>query len=170
MIYVTHDQEEALTLSDRVAVMNGGRIEQLDDPRTIYRAPRTRFVADFIGASSFVEGRVCGSRDDGVEVAIDGAGTIPVCTAAAITVGTRVQLAVRSDRMRLVPESDSPPGPTLAARVVDTAFAGSIEHVTLDLGSARYLTAHLPSGAALQLPPDARVRLYVAPKDWMVLA
>lgn len=170
MIYVTHDQEEALTLSDRVAVMNGGQIEQLDDPRTIYRAPRTRFVADFIGASSFIEGTVTGSRDDGFEVTIDDAGTIPVRAPMAPAAGTRVQLAVRSDRMRLVPESVSALGPTLSARVVDTAFAGSIEHVTLHIGAARHLMAHLPAGVIAELPPDTPVRVYVAPEDWMVLA
>ena len=67
-IFVTHDQEEALTLSDRVAVMNDGRIEQLDTPVEVYERPRTRFVSDFIGVSNFLEGEV--THGDGPAVAV----------------------------------------------------------------------------------------------------
>jgi ABC-type Fe3+/spermidine/putrescine transport system ATPase subunit len=57
-IYVTHDQEEAITLSNRIAVMNGGRLEQQGSPAEVYDRPRTRFVADFIGLTNFIAGRV----------------------------------------------------------------------------------------------------------------
>ncbi len=59
-LYVTHDQAEALAISDRIVVMNGGRIEQIGDPGTIYRAPRSAFVADFLGAANIVEGEASG--------------------------------------------------------------------------------------------------------------
>ncbi len=64
-IYVTHDQSEALALSDRIIVMNGGRIEQMDTPERLYHQPRTRFVADFIGAANVIEGTVEGPGPDG---------------------------------------------------------------------------------------------------------
>jgi ABC-type Fe3+/spermidine/putrescine transport system ATPase subunit len=71
-IFVTHDQGEALAMSDRVAVMNAGRIEQLDTPRAIYNAPRTTFVAQFVGKSNVLEARVSVVQEDAVEVSFAG--------------------------------------------------------------------------------------------------
>src|SRR4030095_3268715 len=66
-VYVTHDQEEALTMSDRIAVMNDGRILQLGTPGEIYERPRTRFVADFIGQTNFLEGAAAGGNGSTVD-------------------------------------------------------------------------------------------------------
>ena len=71
-VYVTHDQSEALALSDRIAVMNGGRIAQLADPHTIYERPGDPFVADFIGSSNFFSGTVAATGDGTVEVGLAG--------------------------------------------------------------------------------------------------
>ena len=67
-VYVTHDQTEAMTMSDRIAVMNGGRIEQLDTPSRIYAAPRSRFVANFVGKVNFLTGRLVGASGEYSEV------------------------------------------------------------------------------------------------------
>src|ERR687891_369577 len=75
-IYVTHDQEEALTMSDRIAVMNRGVVEQLDDPEEIYERPRTRFVADFIGQTNFLEVDVTGWDGLGVDIDLPGSGSL----------------------------------------------------------------------------------------------
>ncbi len=81
-VYVTHDQSEAMVTSDRIVVMNHGRIEQVDDPVTLYNAPRTRFVAGFIGRTNFLDGRIDGDR-----IVFPGftvpAGSAPAATAAA---------------------------------------------------------------------------------------
>jgi spermidine/putrescine transport system ATP-binding protein len=71
-VYVTHDQEEALTMSDRIAVMNNGRIEQIDTPHEIYNRPKTRFVADFIGETNLLKGKLVGKSADQVFVSIEG--------------------------------------------------------------------------------------------------
>src|SRR5918992_1979563 len=75
-VYVTHDQEEALTMSDRIAVMNRGLIEQVGGPETIYERPRTRFVADFIGQTNFLEVEVTGWDGTAVDVELRGSGRL----------------------------------------------------------------------------------------------
>jgi ABC-type Fe3+/spermidine/putrescine transport system ATPase subunit len=169
MVYVTHDQEEALTLSDRVAVMNAGVIEQLDAPQAIYQRPRTRFVADFIGSSSFLEGTVTQARPGAVRVAIPGAGEIAVDTDVAPAVRSRVQLGVRSDRVRVAVSNGAPTEGQLTGTVVDRAFAGAHVHVSVDIGDGRQVTAHLPESPDPAIAPGARVRLQVSAADWMLL-
>ena len=77
-VFVTHDQEEALAVADRIAVMNGGRIEQLTDPTSLYRRPATRFVAGFIGTMSFMEGRVERRADGSGRIYVDGPEPLPI--------------------------------------------------------------------------------------------
>jgi ABC-type Fe3+/spermidine/putrescine transport system ATPase subunit len=101
-VYVTHDQEEALAMSDRVAVMNDGRIEQLGKPREIYDMPATRFVADFIGETNFVthRGQTVALRPERVRISRDGA-TAPDGLSgkvvAAMVIGPAIQCLVRTD-------------------------------------------------------------------------
>jgi putative spermidine/putrescine transport system ATP-binding protein len=165
MIYVTHDQEEALTLSDRIAVMNGGRIEQLDTPEGIYGRPRTRFVADFIGSSSFVEGEVVESRDGEILVRVGTAGHVLV-RHPALAAGTPVQLGIRSDRVHIA--SGPVQVPALSGRVTDRAFAGAVTHLQVDLGESRSVVAHLSEPPA-EAVPGSTVSVSAAPGDWIVL-
>src|SRR5438477_513878 len=99
-VYVTHDQEEALALSDRVAIMNRGRLEQLGTPEEIYGAPRSRFVAEFVGLSNFLEGRVEAVIGAEMTVAV---GTLRVRAVAApgVAPGQRVLLFVRPNEVVL---------------------------------------------------------------------
>jgi spermidine/putrescine transport system ATP-binding protein len=107
-IYVTHDQEEAMTMSDRIAVMNKGRYEQLGDPETLYERPRTRFVAGFLGVSNLLGGEVTSTDgayalvrlSDGVTVRVPG---------SALEGRTRVDIGVRPEKIRMVPRAGSPP-------------------------------------------------------------
>ena len=97
-VFVTHDQAEALGLSDRIAVMNRGRIEQLGAPREIYERPATRFVADFIGASTVLRGRAVAAD----QVALAAAPTLRRGRARALRRrATTVELAIRPERVRL---------------------------------------------------------------------
>jgi putative spermidine/putrescine transport system ATP-binding protein len=171
MIYVTHDQEEALTLSDRIAVMNAGRIEQLDTPEGIYARPRTRFVADFIGASSFLDGVLSGTSGGEHTVEVPGAGhahVSPGSAGSAMARGARVQLGVRADRVRIVPADDA--GATLHGTVVDRVFAGAVHHVIVDMGEGRRVMAHESTAPAAWVRRGARAGVRVAPEDWMLLA
>jgi spermidine/putrescine transport system ATP-binding protein len=97
-VYVTHDQEEALAMSDRVAVMNRGRIEQLGPPREIYDAPASRFVADFIGETNFIsrDGLVVAVRPEQVEVGAAGADGIAGTVVTTMVVGPAIQCLVRT--------------------------------------------------------------------------
>lgn len=95
-VTVTHDQEEALTMSDRIAVMDGGRVLQVDTPEAIYERPATRFVANFIGTSNFLTGTLGGGR-----LGVDGLGNIAVPDGHGHPDGTPVHLAVRPENVRL---------------------------------------------------------------------
>src|SRR5918999_6478813 len=97
-VYVTHDQEEALAMSDRVAVMQGGRIEQLATPREIYDSPQTRFVADFIGETNFIRrnGSVIAVRPEQVRVGRGGEGLVGEVVAAMV-IGPTIQCVVKTD-------------------------------------------------------------------------
>jgi spermidine/putrescine ABC transporter ATP-binding subunit len=96
-VYVTHDQEEALSMSDRVAVMSSGHIEQLDDPRAIYDRPMTPFVAEFIGEMNFFTGEVTAADESSFRVDV-GSGIV-VRGRGKAAVGERITLGVRSERM-----------------------------------------------------------------------
>jgi spermidine/putrescine transport system ATP-binding protein len=100
-VYVTHDQGEALTMSDRIAVMNSGLIEQLGSPREIYERPASRFVAGFIGTSNLIDGRV-GFVDGGVAVLEFGAGErVLVPVTAGVQPGRTLEVSVRPEKIDL---------------------------------------------------------------------
>ncbi len=119
-IYVTHDQEEALTMSDRIAVMYQGRVLQVDQPDALYERPTTRFVADFIGVTNFLEGRVLSSGDGRVAVDVAGVGHIRANPLNDVVPGAMVTLAVRPERIRLA----EPPNPD-----VDNQASGIVDEV-----------------------------------------
>ena len=124
-VFVTHDQEEALTLSDRVAVMHNGVIEQTGAPREIYDRPRNAFVASFLGASNFVEGTVV-ARDASSIVVDTPAGRVSVHGARPI--GERARIAVRPERLRM--QRGDAQG--LPARVRDIVYRGPVTHFYMD--------------------------------------
>jgi iron(III) transport system ATP-binding protein len=99
-VYVTHDQEEALSLSDRVAVMRDGRIQQVADPKTLYERPVNRFVADFVGTNNFVPG-ICRERGAEVSTVETPLGLLRARATPAIAPGTRCLLAVRPENVAL---------------------------------------------------------------------
>src|SRR5260370_18032171 len=121
-VFVTHDQEEALTLSDRVAVMRNGIIEQVGAPREIYDRPVNEFVAGFLGASNFLDGIVI-SRDAGIAQVETASGRVSVVTDSA-TVGAKVRLAVRPERVRM----NAPQAEGVSARIRDLVYRGSLTH------------------------------------------
>ncbi|MGH7536603.1 MAG: ABC transporter ATP-binding protein, partial [Gemmatimonadales bacterium] len=154
-VYVTHDQEEALTMSDRIAVMDRGRVLQVDDPRTIYERPTSRFVADFIGVSNFLPGRV---RELGVEAAIEltGGGVVGAEPRADLTVGQTVTVAVRPERMRLEPASAegaagrAPGWNALPGVIRELVYSGSDTQYLVDLGAPAPVMVRVPNDASPQ--------------------
>ncbi|PRX11518.1 UNVERIFIED_ORG: ABC-type Fe3+/spermidine/putrescine transport system ATPase subunit [Martelella mediterranea] len=128
-IYVTHDQAEALALSDRIFVMNAGRVEQADTPEVLYRRPKTRFVADFIGGANVLEGKADGARQ--VRTAI---GPLPLPEHADVGNGP-VDIAFRPEAVKLLSASEEG---ALSARVVNRAFLGHFTDLMVETGGVTY--------------------------------
>ncbi|GAB6901463.1 ABC transporter ATP-binding protein [Kineosporia succinea] len=152
-IYVTHDQEEALTMSDRIAVMSKGRVLQVASPTEIYDAPNSRFVAGFIGSCNLIEA-VVSTENGGRVVTVPGLGPVPARPADEVTTGSPVVVAVRPERMSL---SDRPSEGAFAGSVAERVFLGDEWTYHVRVGAGTELTVRVPSGtmsAALATVPD----------------
>jgi len=163
-IFVTHDQEEALVVSDRIAVMNAGRIEQLADPTTLYQRPASLYVLDFVGQSMRLGGTVAAASPGEVTVETR---LGPVRAPGAFAPGSRVVVAVRPEAVTL---TGAPPGGhnALAAQVSEVSFLGSRTQLHLDLpaGEDRGVVElpRLPAG----IGPGSAVALAFPVADTMV--
>jgi len=126
VIYVTHDQEEALVLSDRIAVMREGRIDQFDTPQELFERPRTPFVADFLGAANFLPGQVEEHTADDTRVRLDGGGLL-TARPQTVPAGALVRAAIQPGRLALCP-----PGDGFCTGTVDTVtYVGTLVRVTV---------------------------------------
>ncbi len=125
-IYVTHDQEEALTMSDRIAVMNKGVALQIGRPEEIYERPANKFVADFIGETNFLDGIVKERKGSIIEIELTGTGMICVESSRAFTNGQQVSVAVRPEKLRL--NSEIKDGNNLKGHVEDVIYIGTDTH------------------------------------------
>ena len=168
-IYVTHDQEEAFSMSDRVAVMDQGVLEQVGQPEQVYRRPATPFVADFVGLANRLAGRlrgpVTGSRYD---VEIEGVGRRLAGGPPGLVAGEPVTVVIRPEDLHLEPASAPPGGAaatagTIPATVVDVAFLGAHRTVRLDAGALGQLAAIGQGQSAIA--PDDKVVLSWADDD-----
>ena len=173
-VYVTHDQEEALTMSDRIAVMHDGRIAQLGTPAEIYENPRTAFVADFIGEANFLEGTVTGSSAAGVTVgnALGQGWRVPM--ADAPMQGAPVHLAIRPEWLDLHALGQVPSGEnSVRGTVRDVVYLGETLHVLVDVGGAEPLRVAVRNEGQLQNPLHWRagdaVEVAWKPEDCQVL-
>ena len=134
-LYVTHDQEEALTLSDRIAVMNGGKIVQEGTPQEIYERPTSRFVADFIGQTNFFEGQV--EEIGAVTVVRETGGLVLRCAPASwVSAGMHVAVAVRPEK---IGPSDGDPANRVAGTLVRTTYLGDLVQFHVALPDGREL-------------------------------
>jgi ABC-type Fe3+/spermidine/putrescine transport system ATPase subunit len=171
-VYVTHDQEEALSMADRLAVMDAGRLVQIGTPIEVYRNPVSRMVAEFIGETNFIEGQVHRAGDD--------PGTYEVETAAGRLVargipaaglfarhGARVVLSVRPEALRFSKTADSAPN-RFAGRIIETVYLGSTVQYRLQLesGPMLKLTEMNPSRI---LPASEQSAVAVAAVDDVIL-
>ena len=153
-LYVTHDQEEALSISDHVAVMYGGRIEQMGSPAEMYSAPATPFVAEFIGTMNRLEATVV----DGSSGTVDHGGvTLTVNAARDRARGTHVLVLVRPETVELAPADGGVGGPnTLVGDVVTQTFLGPVTRLKV-LGPGTDLIADVATAKAATLPVGTRV-------------
>ena len=144
VIYVTHDQEEALTMSDRIAIMNEGKIIQLDTPVALYESPASLFVADFIGESNFLMGRVAETDGDRTAVETDDGLTIWVQKLNQMDTGEDVSVAVRPEKIQIL--TDAPD----ASNDVINRFSGRIEEI-IYVGEARIYRVSLAAGTIVDV-------------------
>jgi putative spermidine/putrescine transport system ATP-binding protein len=157
-LFVTHDQEEALAIADRVGVMNAGQLEQLGSPTEIYARPATPFVAEFVGLTNRIPGTV---KFGMVEVR----GTELPLVQRDVPTGPGIAL-VRPEAVSLADEGDSVPGP-LIGTVIAVAFLGATSRVTVDLGDM-IVMAQLPTAQASEHPAGTRVRLAIRPDPVLI--
>ena len=127
-VFVTHDQEEALTMSDEILLMHNGRIEQLSTPKDIYNHPVSLYASDFLGKANTLIGAL-ESRDDGWFVSGDG-WSFPVCPQEGFTVGEQVYLAIRGEQVGISPE---PTANSAACTIKNIVFTGEICLLMVDL-------------------------------------
>ncbi|MCX5869647.1 MAG: ABC transporter ATP-binding protein [Deltaproteobacteria bacterium] len=141
-IYVTHDQSEALALSHRIAVMDCGRIAQVDVPSRLYGFPNSRFVADFIGKCNLLEGKVRDQQGDCVTVELDGLGIVYVCRSETKpAIGSRCALTLRPEKIRIAP--------TVRPADDESHFTGHV-HDLLYLGDVTVYLVTLANGVLLE--------------------
>ena len=155
-VYVTHDQTEALAMSNRIAVMNDGKIEQIGKPRDVYETPVSRFVADFIGTSNFIDG-VVESRSDGIYLIRTQDGVLRVRSESDFPPGASVIVAARPEHVALEPASANGAAPNRwLGRVEARAFLGeSVDHV-VSVGS-REIRARCNSSISIPAPTEVTV-------------
>ena len=168
-IFVTHDQEEALLLSDRIAVMNGGAIEQLGPPHEIYARPRTVFAAGFIGESNLWSGTLADHGGPGLHLATDD-GRIVRAAAGDIANGRGATALVRPERIRLLSDGETADN-SLPVRVEEVSYLGQTQKYLLQSGhrqlTAVWTLAEVPVGA---VGPGAEITIGWAAGDVHVIA
>ncbi|MBO68238.1 MAG: hypothetical protein CL398_07985 [Acidiferrobacteraceae bacterium] len=127
-LFVTHDQEEALTLSDRIAVMSEGKVLEIAEPNELYESPNSRFVADFIGTMNFFKGRVTSQSNNTVLAATQLLGNVVTTCQNQFSIGAKVWIAIRPEK--LIPQFD-PPGPDephIKGTMTASAYLGDRSH------------------------------------------
>ncbi len=171
-LYVTHDQEEAMVMSDRLAVMNGGHVEQVATPEEAYDHPATEFVAGFLGASNLLPGRIADRRDGLVRVELDRGGAIFAVEREALEDAPLVQVGVRPEKLRLeAKRGDAPPRTnTLDGRVALVTYVGVSHQYSVELAGGGELTVYAQNAGAGALPREGdEVRVLWAPEHTFIV-
>lgn len=149
-IYVTHDQEEALTMSDRIAVMSSGRLAQVGAPEEIYEFPRTRFVADFIGVSNFFAGRIMAVEPEKIRVRTEGGLEVQLPAEPGRAVGETLQFSVRPEKFRVeAPEGSQEKGNVFPGRVTNRIYLGGSIHYIVALSEKEQITVFLKNRSSI---------------------
>lgn len=164
-VYVTHDQDEALVLSDRIAVFNNARIEQIGTPTELYEFPKSIFVARFLGESSLFYGTV--EEANGVNVG----GRRIVATRGGAPVGTRVAVVVRPERIRIAATDDAPSAPNaIPGTVVQEIYLGNARKVEVRLDDDTMVLVRESADGITATSPGQRIWLTFQPENAAILA
>ena len=161
-VYVTHDQVEALTMSSRIAVMNNGRVEQLGRPRDIYNSPASRFVADFIGTSNFIDATVKEKTVEGAYQVTTGPGDLVASSEVDFAPGTKVVVSIRPEHINVVHDSGAG---VWKAEVTARGFMGDVVEHELKVGD---LVLRMRCNPEISIPPGDQI-LIKLPARWCTL-
>lgn len=166
-IFVTHDQEEAITMSDRIAVMNEGLVQQVGDPLEIYERPTNRFVADFIGETNFLDGEVAELEPGKTVVSLGDNVQVLARATAGITVGQPVTVAVRPEKISLQPTATGSNGAYVPAIVEDAVYIGTDTRYTVRVAERYHVVVRVQNvGSDLEeirpYRPGEKIYLYWA--------
>ena len=165
-IYVTHDQEEALTMSDRIAVMSKGKVQQMGTPVEVYERPANKFVADFIGESNFLEGKIksLSKNEASVFVPSLNAEVVGMPISEGLVKGEEVVVSIRPEKIRIT-EKDAKNNNLFHAKVTNTVYIGADTHVYVDVNNAKVKV--LEQNRISRLDPKS---FYVVGQDvWLML-
>ncbi|TDR85382.1 ABC transporter ATP-binding protein [Enterovirga rhinocerotis] len=169
-VFVTHDQEEALTLADRIVVMEEGQIVQIGSPADVYERPKSRFVSDFIGFTNAVGGKVVSVTGTTARIETASGHSLDIPGAEGVAAGDEVDLVVRPEKVAI----DPPEGSgcvVVEGDLVHTVYSGAVTYFHVDIGRGAILIAMAPNahGAASALPTSgARLRLGLTPDTVLV--
>jgi spermidine/putrescine transport system ATP-binding protein len=140
-VFVTHDQDEALSMSDRIAVMSEGEVQQIGGPTEIYEHPVNRFVADFIGDTNFLDGEIVSIDDDLVTCRVGTKSMFDAENSGGHKVGDQVSLFLRPEKITLSPQSETIGSGTRPGKVANIVYLGNQAAYTVDMGDGVELTA-----------------------------
>ncbi len=180
-IYVTHDQEEAMTMSNRIAVMRAGRIEQLGAPEDLYERPATDFVAGFLGVSNLLPGKVAGAHGELADIELDSGGHVRA-TGAGLVAGEAVRVGVRPEKVNIAvatnaderdSEADGARSNQIDGTVADASYLGVSTQYTVRLADGADVTVYSQntetSGATAHISRGERVSLSWRPEHSFVI-
>ncbi len=170
MIYVTHDQEEALVMSDRIAVMNKGRIEQIGPPDELYEEPINAFVASFIGESNLFEGVAVGRAGDQLTVCLDGGTEIIFTRQEKITEGERVRFCIRPEKLFFA--DDDATRITFSGTIVESIYVGETKRYVIRINdelsiNLREMSTRTDTGMGRREGENVRIGWFDESVKWL---
>ena len=172
-IYVTHDQEEAMTMSDRLAVMRHGKIDQIGPPEAVYETPATEFVAGFLGASNMLDGEVKETNNGRTTIALSTGGTVTTNTSGVPAGITTVRVGVRPEKITIVPDDGNAPADrnTVTGLLRMSTYIGVNYQYKVEGPGGHELTVYVQNlgGEGSQPVPGQRVRLEWLPEHTFVV-
>jgi ABC-type Fe3+/spermidine/putrescine transport system ATPase subunit len=164
-LHVTHDQEEAMSISDRVIVMKAGRIMEVNDPIQLWRRPKNLFTVNFVGEANFMEGCVAGVKDSNRTVVQLAADLPLIVSEDRYDVGEQVVVAVRPQFIAL---DDTGRENQLAGRIIDVIYTGNLWYLTVELENGVPITVKTPVETHRAYTVDDKVTLSIAPDDLLL--
>ena len=171
-VYVTHDQEEAMTMSNRLAVMEDGHIKQIGEPEDVYEHPRTEYVAGFLGASNLLEGRIEARGPHAATVVVEGGSTVQVPAARLDGNPEVIKVGVRPEKIRLERDEGAAPEDwnSVTGLLRMASFVGVSHQYTVEGPGGKELTIYAQNDGAETAPhPGERVRLLWRPEHTFVV-